>query len=283
MDIITEKKKISKKEWENRRENGDYDNTVLKVSFKCDISEDIGDILPYPDKHYINNIRSYYWYIDGFFGTEKAAEYINDIKARFLITYKNDISDIQHYKTEEKAKLHLKDFQKLKSQVIGIINQTNRFDNSQDFIFWSLKLYAEDMIFERGLIDFNTLWDFAYENFNNTSTKACKDNSTLKSKCRSIVNYYIDKDYALDKYKRKTTDEEWNMTRSENLTKVNKQKGEATKRKIENYITGMFAEDYKKPNGKWHITKLQKSLNISRVTLTKYLKELSEGSKNDSK
>ena len=71
------------------------------------------------------------------------------------------------------------------------------------------------------------------------------------------------------------------MTRKENLTRVNKEKGKTTQKKIHNFITGMFAEEYKwdtegNNKGKWNVSKLSKELNISRPTLIKHLEELGE-------
>ncbi len=61
------------------------------------------------------------------------------------------------------------------------------------------------------------------------------------------------------------------MTRVENMKKINEERAEEKKRKILNAITGMFAEDLKKKNGKWNIVKISKELNISQNTVKKYL------------
>lgn len=268
-------------------------NTCLKIQFNQDITEDLGNILPYPSKAFVTEknlpyitqtitqqVFIYYWYIDGFFGTNKAIDFINDIKARFLITYPQEIDKISHFDTQEKANLHLRQFQGIKSKALAIIHHTSRFDGSEDFIFWSLKIKAENLIVEHQQVRYDWLLDFALVNFGTTSIKACKDSSTLKSKCRSIVNYYINKNFTLDCYQKKYNTEveleNLKMTRVENIKKVNQEQEEKNKKTIQNFLSGMFAADYKKPNGKWNISKLSKDLKMARGTVTKHIKNMSD-------
>lgn len=267
---------ITEKEYESN-------NTCLKITFNSDITEDMGNSLPYPQKHFINegeyfNQYVYYWYINGFFGTKAGLDFLNDIKARFLITYPSQIDKIRHFPTEEQANLHLKHFQGLKSKAVAIINKTSRYDNKADFIFWCLKLEAERLITERGQVLEDWLIDFGMVNFGSTSTKACKDASTLKSKCRSITRYYAMKNYQLDCYQKKYNTpeelEELKMNRTENAIRVSKEKKENNAKRIQNTLTGMFGFEYVKPNGKYNVSKLAKDLNLSRETITKHLKTL---------
>ena len=58
------------------------------------------------------------------------------------------------------------------------------------------------------------------------------------------------------------------MTRQENMIKVNKKKYEQNKKDVKHFISGMFSEEYKKPNGTWNKTKLKERLKLSRVTIT---------------
>jgi hypothetical protein len=257
-------------------------NTQLTISFREDITNDLGNVLPYPTKYYMSNgIFIYSWCIVGFFDTLKSSNYINDIIARFLITYKDIIKDTNYFKIKSLNSSNfykLKNFQGLKSITISKINETNKFDGTNDFIFWSLKLYSERVILETGIITYDRLFDYGYYHFNPSDgiTTVCKDLSTLKAKCRSIVNYYIGRDYELDRYIRKTkTKEEWIMTRTQNMIKQNKKKSLSNRQKIENLLSGMFVEDlYKKPNGKYHISNIMKDLNLSRNTVKKHLKDI---------
>jgi len=62
--------------------------------------------------------------------------------------------------------------------------------------------------------------------------------------------------------------------RIEHAKKLNKEKEDKNARRIKNLLSGLFANDYKKPNGKWNITKISEELNLSRPTITKHLKSL---------
>jgi len=261
MDIITKKSK--------KTNNID---TLLKVVFKEDIGEDFGNVIPYPYKHEIDRFYTYFWLIDGTFRTKKGIEFFNDIVARFLITYKDKIR-LTDYKNLQNngydRSIKLKQFQNLKSISINIINQTTRFDGTKDMVFWCLKLYSEEVIKERGIIQFDTLFDYGYTNFKDN----VKDFSTLKSKCRSIVMYYLNRNYKLDKYERKLTDKELTMTRSQNMIKVNKDKKQKNNEIVKNFLSGLLAINYKKANGKWNMSKISKDLSLSRNTVIRIIKE----------
>lgn len=260
--IITKRKEIS--------------NTFLKISFLEDITEEFGNTLPFPSKHEITTEYVYYWLIRGYFGTKKSQEYLNDIKSRFLINYKEKIKETSHFSSIETRQIHeLKEFQKLKSISINIINHSNRFDSSNDFVFWCLKLYTEDLIRERGICQYSTLLEFGEKHFyslTQTKNKTCKDYSTLKSKCKSIINYYINNNYKLDKYERKLTNEELLMLRSKNMLKVNENKKLDNNKIVKNFLTGMFVDDYKK-NDNWNVSLISKTLKLSRNTIYRVIKE----------
>jgi hypothetical protein len=253
-------------------------NTLLKITFKSDISEEFGQILPFPHKHYINNANTYYWLLNGYFGTNKSIEYINDIKARFLLSYKDKIVNIDYFNNNDEKlinPLELKSFQKLKSLAIKQINLSNRFDGTNDFVFWCLKIEAEEMILKYGLVQYDNLLDWGYLHFKDKiGAKALKDYSTLRAKCKSIVNYYIERDYKLDRYIRKCTNEELKMSRSENMKKQMEKIKDNNYKKVKHFLSGMFIEEYKKPNGKWNYSKIGTSLKLSRKTIKKHIEEI---------
>ena len=66
------------------------------------------------------------------------------------------------------------------------------------------------------------------------------------------------------------------MTRRERAISNSKKRAEETKRKITNAITGLMAEEYKKPSGKWHIKRIARDTNLSEKTVSKYLKKLEQ-------
>lgn len=63
--------------------------------------------------------------------------------------------------------------------------------------------------------------------------------------------------------------------RTEIAIKNSKERADKTKKKILNLVTGMFADEYKKNNGEWHITRIADEAGVSRDSVRKYIKELS--------
>jgi hypothetical protein len=160
-------------------------------------------------------------------------------------------------------------FQNLKS----IVRNKNyeSVDTGQDNIFWSIKLYTEDLIKESGegkTIAYSLLESFAFAHF----VDRAKDKSTLKAKCRSIWNWYNARNWTIPKRSERTM-EETKMTRIENMKKINVDKVEKNYRAVVNILTGLFNEEYKKKSGAWHIGKIATQLNLNRDTVSKYIKE----------
>ncbi len=237
-------------------------------------TEWIDEGLPTPS--YLEHINKGYliaWAIDGYFGTQQGTQYLNDIIARVLITFKDLKPKRQLYKPKIDNNSHylpkiykLQELANLKS-LRQKIKAPSRADNFDDHIFWSIKLYCEDLIREQGIPVYSQLEDFAYSSFNH------KDKSTLRAKCRSIYHWYETNNWSLP-YQRKTkTAEELKVTRQERA-KANTAKREAeAKAKVLNAITGLMSAIYKKKSGAWHIGKIAEDTQLHRETVSKYLKE----------
>ena len=238
--------------------------------------------LPIPTIHkHIN--RGYYigWAIDGFFGTKKGLEFLNDIIARFLISFKEQEIKRLAFKPSKKdldsntariyAKVYkLREFSRqLKSLPVKKKYAPARADMFEDFTFWAIKLYAEDQIRATGFIVFETLESWALSQF------IGKERSTIRAKCRSIWKWYSDRDFKIPKKHKPQKEylEETMATRKENMKRVSKAKEEENRRKILNLITGLYADDYKKKSGTWNISKIAKDLSIHRNTVAKHLKQ----------
>ena len=245
-------------------------NTWLQISFADDISSELGNTMPYPHHHFMrNNKLVYCWLIDGFFDTLKGVQFLNDIIARFKITFES--SQYLKHSTDNKSTicpLKLKAFQGLKSRAIQRIQQTHRFDASKDFIFYSLKFYAEDLIKEKTIFTLNDLEDFALLNF----IEKAKDRSTLKAKCRNIYSYYLERNFECDKSKYIKKNKDLVMaTRQEHAKKIHTKLANDTKKKVLNCITGMFKDEYRKKDGSWNVTKIANDSGTTRPTVMKYL------------
>lgn len=238
-------------------------------------TEWIDEGLPTPS--YLEHINKGYliaWAIDGYFGTQKGTEYLNDIIARVLITFKDLKPKRQYYKPKIESASHylpkiykLQELQNLKS-LRNKIKAPSRADNFDDHIFWSIKLFCEDLIRDQGLPTFSQLEDFAYSNFEH------KDKSTLRAKCRSIFNWYETTNWSLP-YKRKTkTAEELKLTRQERAAANTKAREEKALAKVTNAITGLMAATYKKKTGSWNVTKISEDTNLDRRTVSKHIKNI---------
>lgn len=235
--------------------------------------------LPTPTYHEIIN-RGYIlaYALDGFFGTQNGSEYLNDIIARFLVTFK----DSKPSRIKEKPLIDargiyypkiykLKELQALKSLSNKTLPRANA-DNFDDFTFWAIKFYCEDLIRSQGMATAEQLISFAESNFED------KERSTLKAKCRSVWNWYEKRDWKLSEgYQRKTKDDkELKLTRQERALSNAAAKAEKAKTKVINAITGLMAEVYKKKNGSWHISRISEDLKMDRKTVTKYVKEITD-------
>ena len=219
------------------------------------------------------------WALDGYFGTNKGQTYLNDIIARYLITFKDNKAQRLPYKPQKDlldSKTHLdytkhklREFQGLKSiaRASKIVSQQRNSDSKQDHVFYAIKFFCEDLIFSQGIPTYSQLLEFAEQNFK------YKESSTLRAKCRSIYNWYEERDFTiLKKKKYENLNNYWEitqMTRKENLKEINNKRNETSKAKVLGAITELQ-----------HLNKKITGNAIARITgqnvktARKYLKEI---------
>ena len=272
MNIISEKDKLLKSFW-------------LYFHILGNGTEWIDYNLPIPTIHrHIN--QGYYigWAIDGYFATEKGQEFLNDIIARFLITFKEqnikrlgfrpNKKDLNNTTARIYTKVYkLREFSKqLKSLPAKKKYTPNRADSFEDFVFWAIKLYAEDMIRATGFIVYDSFENWALNQF------VDKERSTIRAKCRSIYNWYEARDFDISTKNthRKLKDylEETLASRTEHIKKVSAEKAERNRRKIINIMTGLYSSEYKKKSGAWHFGKIAEATGLSSKTVAKIIKEI---------
>lgn len=248
-------------------------NTWLHITFEDDVTDSFGSIIPYPHHHYLkNNKLVYCWLIVGFFSTQKNISFLNDIIARFKITFINS-KYLKHSKDFQSTitPIELKQFQGLKSKAKAIVKEKyQRADTRDDYVFWCIKLYCEDLIRQDGMIIYSTLEDWAFDSF----VDCTKDNSTLRAKCRSTYNWYFDRNWEIGRIKKNKTKEQIMASRIEHIKAVNEKRKTDAKDKIENAITGTLNENFKKKNGTWNAVLIADYLKMQPKTVRKYLKEL---------
>ena len=232
--------------------------------------------LPQPSYHELIN-RGYLigYALDGFFGTSHGTDYLNDMIARFLFSFKDYKPQRLHHKpTIGTNSIYLPKIYKLQElQALRSLETQRkapqRADSFKDVIFWSIKLFCEDLIRKQSIPTFEQLQDFAVSNFIQK-----KSRSTLKAKCRSVWNYYEQRDWKISTYTRKCTKEQYMATRQENMKKVNQNQIIKNRNKIKAVLDDIFLQDdIKFKNGKYRIGKIAELTEIHRETVAKYLKE----------
>jgi len=256
-NIITEKQIISNKL-----------STLLTLKGQGDLLELFEFDLPLPHeyKRYGDNWEIS-WYIDGVFWTKQGTDYINDILSRFLVSFEKITYSTAHPINVKDNALKLKLFKQLNS--IKKNNFTSMSNKYEDSVFWSLKLFVEHYLTESDFVPYSTLENFAFNHF----IDHVKDKSTLKAKCRSIWNWYSERDWKKTERIFEKTKEEYKLTRTENMKKIAIEKTDKNYKKVVSVITGLYKNEYKKPNGKWNIMKISKDTNLTRPTVSKYIKQ----------
>lgn len=256
-NIITEKETISNKL-----------TTLLIIKGEGDLFELWEFGLPYPQEYKrFENTWEISWYIDGVFWTKKGTDYINDILSRFLISFEKITYSTAHPISKKDYALKLILFKQLNS--IKKNNFNSYHNKFEDSVFWSLKLYVEHYLNENDFVPYSTLENFALNHF----VDHVKDKSTLRAKCRSVWNWYSERDWKKTERIFNKTQKEYQVTRVENMKKIANQKVDKNYKKVVSVITGLYAEEYKKPNGKWNIMKIAKDVDLTRPTVSKYIKE----------
>ena len=217
--------------------------------------------------------------IEGYFLTKKSNKYLNDIIARFLVSFKNYspercgwLPDLNNSNAHIYPKIYnLSDLQALES--IPTRQYTpNRADNFEDYIFWSIKLHCEDLINLQGIVTQEQLEDFAYFNFPK------KEKSTLRAKSKSIFAWYSERDFktGVSKKRKTETDSDLKAIKIETCRKNNEKKKNKTREKIKKFLNSKEAQKdkYKKSNGKWNISAISQKMKMKRDTISKHLKEI---------
>ena len=233
-------------------------NTKISITIQGDGSEIFDYSLPHPIKYTRNGNRYTLEYaLKGYFSTKSSYEYLNDIIARFTLSMKVLSTDTS---STEDTGIELSCFKGLKS--IQRAKNYESVDIGQDNVFWSIKLYTEDLMRESGegnLIAYSLLESFAFSRF----IERTKDKSTLKAKCRGIWNWYNDRDWTIPTRQGK------GMSRAEAGINAGAKNAERTKAKVVGANEALnFLQE------KINIATVSRQAQVSRDTAKKYLIEL---------
>ena len=218
--------------------------------------------------------------VDGFGGTKRAKRFETDILLRFQILNDNIFSDIETKFTSEPSSYNLKELSKRlpslpsydKDFIARVLDNPKKYE---DLCFWAMKAQMELLIKQGYRQSYNTLLEWALEQFSS------KEFSTLKAKAKSIFNWYHTRGFKIfGAYERKTTDEEYQMTRSENMKRVKTLQKATTQAKIKALIddSGLFECDFRHKDGQYkglvNVPKLARYMDVSEMTIRRNLKDM---------
>lgn len=216
--------------------------------------------------------------VDGFGGTKRAKRFETDILLRFQILNDDIFSDIEKKITSEPSSYNLKELSNRlpslpkydKDFIARVLDNPKKYE---DLCFWAMKAQMELLIKQGYTQSYNTLLEWALEQFSS------KEFSTLKAKAKSIFNWYHARSFKIfGAYERKTTDEEYQMTRSENMKRVKALQKNKTQGAIKEILNGLFADEYKHQKGRFkglvNVPKLARYMGVSEKTILRNLKEM---------
>ena len=218
--------------------------------------------------------------VDGFGGTKRAKRFETDILLRFQILNDDIFSDIEKKITSEPSSYNLKELSNRlpslpkydKDFIARVLDNPKKYE---DLCFWAMKAQMELLIKQGYTQSYNTLLEWALEQFSS------KEFSTLKAKAKSIFNWYHARSFKIfGAYERKTTDEEYQMTRSENMKRVKTLQKATTQAKIKALIddSGLFECDFRHKDGQYkglvNVPKLARYMDVSEMTIRRNLKDM---------
>lgn len=218
--------------------------------------------------------------VDGYGGTKRAKKFETDILLRFQILNDDIFSDIEKKLTSEPSSYNLNELSNRlpslpkydKDFIARVLDNPKKYE---DLCFWAMKAQMELLIKQGYTQSYNTLLEWALEQFSS------KEFSTLKAKAKSIFNWYHTRNFkTFGAYERKTTDEEYQMTRSENMKRVKTLQKATTQAKIKALIddSGLFECDFRHKDGQYkglvNVPKLARYMNVSEMTIRRNLKDM---------
>jgi hypothetical protein len=255
--------------------------------------------LPLPNLFKRLNDNSYIvaWLIEGYFLTKQNQKFLKDVIKRVISTLEkfnilriewigwinftkindNDIIHLNAYSLKDDISRYL-DYKKENNdyKALELFASCTEYKASDDAFFDWLRFKVYDFVKENGknALTLDYCRELAIIGYEIMGHK--KGLSTPLAKAKAIYNWIM-KNYNPKgsnwNYKRKLTDEELEMTRKERALKNSQTQYEKAHKKIMSLITGIFKDDYKKKNGKWHISKIANDLGMSRDTIRKHLKD----------
>ena len=247
------------------------------------------------------------YFIEGFFGTKKAKQFLTDIIKRFEKTFLrlSNVGYVERIKhspiIDENTNCHfqmeviysLKDFSRILDSLDNKVSKKEEeIENlkiaraigekkvTDDALFDYMRFIAYDFVKANGKEALTREYLEQIGEIGNEVLNKTKEPSTIRAKAKSIYNWIIE-NYNENgsgvnnwNYKRKTkNDKELAMTRRERALSNSKKRYDEAHKKIISLATGMFADEYKKADGSYNINKIAKDTGYSRKTVYKHLRD----------
>ena len=262
---------------------------------------DIG--LPIPSLYVKTRFGAYIgWMIEGFFATERNLTFLRDVFERMrrtfalhgaairILPYKPRITYLTNailtdnvYNLRDDIAPLLESIPSKEKKEEKVLSTLTAFgENTEDALFDAIRFAVYDFVRANSKSALTPQYVEEIARIKYEIIGSSKGWSTAKAKARNIYRWV--KDNFREKagvnnwnYQRKTkNEEELLMTRRERAL-TNAQKIKEEKRKIIlSIVKGMFAEDYKKKDGTWNISKLARDLKMDPKTIRKHIRELKE-------
>ena len=237
------------------------------------------------------------WIVEGYFLTKQNQKFLSDVIKKMIETLlkagalrvewigwiniaklnNNDIIHLNAYNLRNNIAPYL-EYRKNKTdyRALELLASATEYKESDDAFFDWLRFKVYDFVKENGknALTLDYCKELAIIGYEIMGHK--KGISTPLAKAKSVYNWVMENYNPKGNnwnYVRKLSNEELEMTRRERALKNAQEQYNRAHKKIMSLITGIFADDYKKKNGKWHISKIAKDLKISRDTVRKHLRE----------
>ncbi len=256
--------------------------------------------LPYPNIWKPLDDKSYLiaYLLEGFFLTNKNKKFLHDVIVRFIATFEKigalrvewigwinfnylqdkDIKYLKIFNLRDDIAIHLETKHSKKDyRVLELLASATEYKESDDAFFDWLRFKVYDFVKANGknALTLDYCLELARIGYDIMGHK--KGLSTPLCKAKAIYNWvmenYNPKGVNNWNYKRKLSDKELKMTRRERALSNAKAQYEKAHKKIISLVTGIFKDEYKKPNGSWNINKISKETGISRPTIYKHLRD----------
>ncbi len=266
---------------------------------------DIG--LPTPSLYVKTRFGAYLgWMIEGFFATENNLRFLRDVFERIrrtfalhgaqvrILPYKPNIPHLTNatltdnvYNLRDDIAPHLEsisDKEKKEEQVLSTFTAFG--ESTEDALFDAIRFATYDFVRANGKGALTPEYVEEIARIKYEVIGSSKGWSTAKAKARNIYKW------VKENFKEKAGVNNWNytpkfkgnpekekeleMTRRERALENAKKIKEEKRKIILSIVKGMFADEYRRKNGKWNISKLARDLKMSDNTIRKHIRELQE-------